>query len=61
MASESKFNDVKKKLENKGYYLVRISGSHHIFKKKGIFQLFSIPVHNGKVKNHYVKEIDKIE
>ena len=61
MASEHRFNKVEKRLNDKGYYLVRISGSHHIFKKEGAFNLFSIPVHNRKVKDKYVREIDKIE
>lgn len=60
MAGEQRFNEVKKKLESKGYALTRISGSHHIFTKKGALPI-SIPVHRGKVKSHYVKEIEKIE
>ncbi len=60
MSSESKFKDVKKQLESKGYYLDRINGSHHIFTKPGA-PLFSIPVHNGKVKDYYVRQIGKIE
>ncbi len=60
MASEERFNKVKGLLEKKGYRLTRISGSHHIFTKKGC-PLISIPVHNNKVKAHYVKEIEKIE
>jgi predicted RNA binding protein YcfA (HicA-like mRNA interferase family) len=60
MASEERFSQVKKMLENKGYKLTRISGSHHIFTKKGSLPV-SIPVHNGKVKSFYVKQIKKIE
>ena len=60
MASEQRFNIVKKMLERKGYRLTRISGSHHIFTKKGSLPV-SIPVHNGKVKAFYVKQIEKIE
>ena len=59
MASEHRFSDVKKLLEKKGYELTRISGSHHIFTKKGAFPI-SIPVHKGKVKDFYVKQIKKI-
>jgi predicted RNA binding protein YcfA (HicA-like mRNA interferase family) len=47
-------------LEKKGYKLTRISGSHHIFTKKDSLPV-SIPVHNGKVKAFYVKQIEKIE
>ena len=60
MASEQRFNIVKKMPEKKGYRLTRISGSHHIFTKKGSLPV-SIPVHNGKVKAFYVKQIEKIE
>ncbi|MCK5564224.1 MAG: type II toxin-antitoxin system HicA family toxin [Planctomycetes bacterium] len=60
MASERRFGTVKKTLESKGYVLDRISGSHHIFVKKGT-QPISIPVHSGKVKAFYVRQIEKIE
>ena len=60
VASEQRFSQVKKMLENKGYELTRISGSHHIFTKKDSSPV-SIPVHNGKVKVFYVKHIEKIE
>lgn len=60
MAGESRFSEVKKRLEKKGYRLDRISGSHHIFVRNGS-PLLSIPVHKGKVKNYYVRQIDKIE
>ncbi|MFH1883411.1 MAG: type II toxin-antitoxin system HicA family toxin, partial [Planctomycetota bacterium] len=55
MASERRFNQVKKRLEKKGYKLTRISSSHHIFTKKGS-SLISIPVHGGKVKAFYVRQ-----
>lgn len=38
---------------------MRISGSHHIFKKADAPD-FSIPVHRGKVKPYYVRQIRKI-
>ena len=60
VASEERFSQVKKLLEKKGYELTRISGSHHIFTKKGSSAI-SIPVHNGKVKPYYVKQLKKIE
>lgn len=46
-------------LEAKGYFLHRISGSHHLFKNPRI-GTFSVPVHHGKVKSVYVKEIKKL-
>ncbi len=58
MASDKRFGVVKKMLEKKGYRLVRISGSHHIFEKPGA-ELFVVPVHDGKVKPYYVKQIEK--
>ncbi|MBU1260000.1 MAG: type II toxin-antitoxin system HicA family toxin [Planctomycetes bacterium] len=58
--SEKRFNLVREILEKKGYELARISGSHHIFTKKGVLPV-SIPVHKGKVKAYYVKQIEKIE
>jgi predicted RNA binding protein YcfA (HicA-like mRNA interferase family) len=33
----------------------RVSGSHHIFVKPGV-DTFSVPVHGGKVRSHYVRE-----
>ena len=60
VASEARFSKVKKMLEKKGYELTRISGSHHIFTKKGSLPV-SVPVHSGKVKLFYVKQIEKIE
>jgi predicted RNA binding protein YcfA (HicA-like mRNA interferase family) len=59
MASEMRFAEVRKMLEKAGYRLVRISGSHHCFAKPGE-TLVSIPVHQGKVKTHYVREVEKI-
>lgn len=60
VANVQRFNQVKKILEKKGYKLTRIAGSHHIFTKKGSLPV-SIPVHNGKVKAFYVKQVEKIE
>ena len=35
-------------LEENGWQVVRIEGSHHIMKKRGHFATLSIPVHKGK-------------
>ena len=59
MASEERFAELKKLLERNGWTLARINGSHHTFKKPG-FRNIVIPVHHGKVKPFYVKEIRKI-
>ncbi len=59
MSSERRFAEVRKMLEDAGYALVRIHSSHHYFTKPGA-QPVSIPVHQGKVKPHYVREVEKI-
>lgn len=59
MASEKPFSEVKNLLDRSGYRLVRISGSHHYFTKPGA-EPFSIPVHHGKVKPYYVRQVEKV-
>jgi predicted RNA binding protein YcfA (HicA-like mRNA interferase family) len=59
MASEKPFSEVKKMLEQAGYQLVRVHGSHHYFTKPGS-EPFSIPVHHGKVKPYYVRQVEKV-
>ena len=59
MPSEKRFSEVRKMLEGAGYRLVRIHGSHHYFTKPGE-QAVSIPVHRGKVKPYYVRQVEKI-
>jgi predicted RNA binding protein YcfA (HicA-like mRNA interferase family) len=59
MASEMRFGEVRKLLESKGYTLHRITGSHHIFVKAGVPHM-SVPVHHGKVKASYVRQIQKL-
>jgi predicted RNA binding protein YcfA (HicA-like mRNA interferase family) len=59
MASEKPFSEVKKMLERAGYQLVRVHGSHHYFTKPGA-EPFSIPVHHGKVKPYYVRQVEKV-
>jgi predicted RNA binding protein YcfA (HicA-like mRNA interferase family) len=59
MTSEARLGVLCKLLERAGYRLARISGSHHIFEKPGR-PLVSIPVHRGKVKLYYVRQIKRI-
>jgi predicted RNA binding protein YcfA (HicA-like mRNA interferase family) len=59
MPGERRFSEVRKLLERSGYRLVRICGSHHYFTKPGE-QPFSIPVHQGKVKPYYVRQVEKV-
>jgi predicted RNA binding protein YcfA (HicA-like mRNA interferase family) len=54
-----RFAIVKKMLEERGWILTRVSGSHHIFKKPAE-QDVVIPVHGGKVKPFYVRQIEKL-
>ena len=46
-------------LERAGYQLGRVHGSHHYFVKPGE-QPISIPVHRGKVKAYYARQVERI-
>ena len=35
-------------LEENGWILKRIHGSHHLYKKEGKFEIISVPVHSNK-------------
>ncbi len=59
MASEVRLAEVRKMLEAKGYFLERVRGSHHYFKKAGGGS-FAVPVRHGKVKPIYVRKIEKL-
>lgn len=58
MPSDSRFADVRKKLESHGWQLSRIRGSHHVFTGENR-PVIPIPVHKGKVKHAYVRLIEK--
>jgi predicted RNA binding protein YcfA (HicA-like mRNA interferase family) len=49
------FGDLRNLLEYEGFYLDRVTGSHHIFKYAET--TFVITVHNHKAKAIYVKKI----
>jgi predicted RNA binding protein YcfA (HicA-like mRNA interferase family) len=49
------FADIRSLLEYEGFYLDRVTGSHHIFKYAEI--TFVIPVHNNRLKAIYVRKI----
>jgi predicted RNA binding protein YcfA (HicA-like mRNA interferase family) len=49
------FSELRKLLEQEGFALDRITGSHHIFTKDDV--TFVVPVHNNKVKTIYVKRV----
>ena len=44
--------------EKHAWVLVRIRGSHHVFKKPD-GSIYAVPVHHGKVKPFYWREIKK--
>lgn len=58
MPSPVRFAVVKKLLEDKGYALVRIEGSHHIFDKPGVRPL-TVPVHRNQVNYAYFRKAQK--
>ena len=60
MPSPVRFAVVRKLLEEKGYVLARIEGSHHIFKKPGARQQI-IPGHRNDVKYAYYRNAQKAE
>lgn len=55
MPSDVRFAELRTLLERHGWTLARISGSHH-FRGEGRGPL-SIPVHKGRVKWFYAKEV----
>ena len=59
MPSEVRFAIVRRMLERAGWTLIRISGSHHVFKKAGAPDVV-LPVHGGKVKPYYARQVEKL-
>ena len=53
------YDEIQKYLNHYNFYIERINGSHHIFKDINE-RCITIPVHNGKIKSHYVNLIVKI-
>ena len=49
----ARFSDIRNLLEEEGFVLDRIAGSHHIFRKEST--IFVVPMHNNRVKVVYVK------
>ena len=58
MPSEIRFAELRKRLEQSGWYLDRVRGSHHIFEKAGRPRVV-IPVHKGKCKPVYGRIVEK--
>jgi predicted RNA binding protein YcfA (HicA-like mRNA interferase family) len=59
MPSEVRFAVLRRLLERGGWKLVRVSGSHHVFKKAGAPDVV-LPVHGGKVKPYYARQVEKL-
>ncbi|MGV0023543.1 type II toxin-antitoxin system HicA family toxin [Phormidesmis priestleyi] len=53
--NDATFSEIRKLLEQEGFLLDRITGSHHIFIKDEV--TFVVPVHNNRVKTIYVKRV----
>jgi predicted RNA binding protein YcfA (HicA-like mRNA interferase family) len=58
MASEMRFAELLRLVRKHGWALIRVRGSHHVFLRPD-GTVFSIPVHHGKVKPFYIREIKK--
>lgn len=56
MRGELELTEVKVVLEKLGYSLKRVKGSHHIFKDSH-GKIISLPVHNKKIRQNYLKYI----
>lgn len=52
------FAQIRKLLEQEGFMLERITGSHHVFRKEAT--IFVVPVHKNKVKAVYTKRVVEI-
>ncbi len=58
MPSEIRFAALLGFVRKRGWMLLRVRGSHHVFRKPD-GSTYSIPVHHGKVKAFYFREIKK--
>ena len=58
MPSEVRFGEVRRWAEKHGWKLIRTRGSHHVIQKPD-GSSYSIPVHHGKVKPVYVREVKR--
>jgi predicted RNA binding protein YcfA (HicA-like mRNA interferase family) len=59
MPSPVSYADVERMLRRHGWTLLRISGSHHMWFRRGT-GIFPLPVHRGKVKHGYYKELQRL-
>ena len=59
MPSDMSFSEIRRLVARHGWVLVRIRGSHHVFKLPD-GRIYVVPVHRGKVRYIYAREIKKI-
>ena len=59
MPSDVRFAEVRRLVEARGWVLVRVRGSHDVFRLPD-GRVYVVPVHRGKVKYAYVREIKKL-
>lgn len=59
MPSDVRYAQILRLVESHGWILIRIRGSHHVFQLPD-GTLFVVPVHRGKVKYAYLREIKKL-
>jgi predicted RNA binding protein YcfA (HicA-like mRNA interferase family) len=59
MPSDVRLAEVLRLVERHGWRLVRVRGSHHVFRLPD-GRIFVVPVHRNKVKYAYVREIKKL-
>lgn len=58
MSDTVPFRDIRRALESAGWKLVRVRGSHHVFTKAEEAPVV-VPVHGGRVKRVYKREVEK--
>jgi len=58
MGSEVRYGEVVKLFKANSWWLLRVRGSHHVFTDGS--RIFSVPVHHGKVKYVYLRQIQKL-
>lgn len=58
MALEVRFSELRRLLEQNGWRLTRIKGSHHTFVGEGRPSI-PIPVHKNRVKAVYLKQVEQ--
>jgi predicted RNA binding protein YcfA (HicA-like mRNA interferase family) len=59
MPSPVRFAVVRRALERAGWILIRITGSHHVFRHPETGESIVVPVHGNLVKYGYIRRIEK--